>query len=386
MASTPEDAQLLFNAAVGALQAGRAAEARRDAETLAALAPDNASVLLLLATACRAGGDSAAEEAALDGLLALEPRLARGLIMKGDCRTRAGDEEAGAGFYRAALIAADGAEQPPQMIAELRRAEAAVARFKAAHMERLEAALVADGFESGSRTARFSQSLDIMAGRAQAYFQEPTGYFFPELPQRQFYAREEFDWAPAVESATDAIRAEILAYRAARGEGFRPYIVSHADSPRVDQNPLLDNVDWSALFLVENGQVADDIVALCPETWAAVRRAPLPFISRMGPTAMFSLLRPGARINPHTGVFNTRLVCHLPLIVPAGCGFRVGNQIREWEVGKLLVFDDTIEHEAWNSGGEDRMILIFDIWRPELTEAERREVSALLAFTRPKEN
>ena len=383
MASNPQQARRLFDEAVAALQAGRGGEARRHAEALVALAPDNGSVQLLLATACRATGEAAAEEAALDRLLALEPRSVRGLIMKGDSRARAGDEETGAGFYRAALIAATGEEQPPQMAAELRRAEAAVARFKAARSSRLEEALTAGGLDADRRSPRFRQSLDIMAGRAKVYFQEPTGYFFPELPQRQFFERDEFDWAPALEAATDAIRDEILAYIAERRAGFRPYIVSRADSPRIDDNPLLDNADWSALFLAENGAIADDVVARCPATWAAVQKAPLPFVTGMGPTAMFSLLRAGARINPHTGVFNTRLTCHLPLIVPPGCGFRVGNQVREWEVGKLLVFDDTVEHEAWNSGREDRIVLIFDIWRPELSERERREVSALLALVPP---
>ena len=94
---------------------------------------------------------------------------------------------------------------------------------------------------------------------------------------------------------------------------------------------------------------------------------------------MFSLLRPGARITPHTGVHNARLICHLPLIVPPGCGFRVGNEIREWEEGKLIIFDDTIEHEAWNEGTADRVVLIFDVWRPELSDQERREVAALFA-------
>ena len=89
-----------------------------------------------------------------------------------------------------------------------------------------------------------------------------------------------------------------------------------------------------------------------------------------------ALLRAGARIQPHNGQFNTRLTCHLPLIVPSGCRFRVGNEVREWERGKLLIFDDSIEHEAWNQSSEDRFILIFDIWRPELSEQERREVTA----------
>jgi aspartyl/asparaginyl beta-hydroxylase (cupin superfamily) len=76
-------------------------------------------------------------------------------------------------------------------------------------------------------------------------------------------------------------------------------------------------------------------------------------------------------------MINARLICHLPLIVPPGCGFRVGNEVRAWEPGKLLIFDDTIEHEAWNDSGEDRILLIFDVWRPELTLEERRAVTAV---------
>ncbi len=78
-------------------------------------------------------------------------------------------------------------------------------------------------------------------------------------------------------------------------------------------------------------------------------------------------------------MFNTRLVCHLPLIVPPGCTFRVGNETREWREGKLVIFDDTIEHEAWNDSKEDRVVLIFDIWRPELSTRERDELTALLS-------
>jgi aspartyl/asparaginyl beta-hydroxylase (cupin superfamily) len=114
-----------------------------------------------------------------------------------------------------------------------------------------------------------------------------------------------------------------------------------------------------------------------PKTWEAIRQAPLPGIYGWGPTVVFSLLKAGTRIPAHNGMYNIRLICHLPLIVPPGCRFRVGNEIREWEVGKLMIFDDTIEHEAWNDSGEDRVVLIFDIWRPELTEEERAQLLAL---------
>jgi aspartyl/asparaginyl beta-hydroxylase (cupin superfamily) len=78
-------------------------------------------------------------------------------------------------------------------------------------------------------------------------------------------------------------------------------------------------------------------------------------------------------------MYDSRLICHLPLIVPPGCRFRVGGEVREWEEGKLLIFDDTIEHEAWNDGPEDRVVLIFDIWRPELTEQEKFELTLLFS-------
>jgi len=161
---------------------------------------------------------------------------------------------------------------------------------------------------------------------------------------------------------------------------FRAYIQHGQESVRLDANQsLVDDKDWSALFLVENGATVPQVVDRCPRTWQALQRAPLLAIPGRAPTAMFSLLKAGARIAPHTGMFNTRLVCHLPLIVPAGCRFRVGNEVREWQEGKLMIFDDTIEHEAWNDSSEDRVVLIFDIWRPELTERERAELTALLA-------
>ena len=108
-----------------------------------------------------------------------------------------------------------------------------------------------------------------------------------------------------------------------------------------------------------------------------MKKLDLPFISTRAPGILFSRLAAGARIPPHTGMINTRLICHLPLIVPPGCGFRVGGERREWREGELLVFDDTVEHEAWNHGDSDRIILIFDIWRPELSAEERRAVTAM---------
>ena len=367
----------LAKEAVEALRRGRADEARQRLQAAIENGVATGPVCLILAIACRQLGDGAGEESALDRLLAIEPRAVRGLIMKGDCRARAADDRSAVDYYRTALRIGAGPSDSPEVTAELRRAQAAVTRLEALFAQRMEASLAAKGLPPENRSPRFQHALDIVAGRKQIYLQEPTVFFFPELPQIQFYDRADFAWVPAVEAATDAIRAEILALMAGGIEGFRPYIQSAPNRPRMDDNQLLDNRDWSALFLCENGTPADAVIARCPRTWEAIQAAPLPRINQSAPTAMFSLLRPGARINPHTGVQNTRLTCHLPLIVPPGCRFRVGNEVREWHEGEMVIFDDTIEHEAWNDSGEDRMVLIFDIWRPELTGRERAEVAAL---------
>lgn len=374
MELTNHDAERYARSGVQALQNGSLAEARRCFEVVTQSGRANAQIWLLLAVACRADSDPAAEEAALDRLLAQEPHAVRGLIMKGDCRAGADDERAALRLYEMAIRIAAEQDLPDDLRVEVRRAEAWVAKFQLRVAERREAALTARGWPAGRRSPRFQQSIDILAGRKRIFVQEPTGYYFPELPQIQFYDRTLFDWAATVEAATASITAELTALLADGLAGFRPYIQSEANQSRA--NPLLDNRDWSALFLCENGQRSDEVIARCPATWRAVQAAPLPLIAN-SPTVMFSLLQAGARIAPHTGTHNARLICHLPLIVPRDCRFRVGNDVREWEAGNLIIFDDTIEHEAWNDSDEDRFVLIFDIWRPELTAQEREEVAAV---------
>jgi aspartyl/asparaginyl beta-hydroxylase (cupin superfamily) len=140
---------------------------------------------------------------------------------------------------------------------------------------------------------------------------------------------------------------------------------------------MMDNPDWSAFYLWKNGEPVAENAARCPRTLEALRDVPLARVPNRSPSILFSLLRPGTRIPPHHGLVNTRLICHLPLIVPGRCRFRVGNEVREWEQGRAWAFDDTIEHEAANDSSETRVILLFDIWRPELTAEEQGLVSGL---------
>lgn len=345
-----------------------------------AAGPDSEDAWLLLAAAREAAQDSAGEEAALNGLLEVEPHSVRGQIRKGDCRAHAGDTDLACFFYRRALRDAAGRRLSEEIAAEVQRARQALAGIEHGLDSARQARLAARGLPADDWSPRFRHALDIAAGRKKLYLQEPTAYAYPELPHRQFYEPSEFSWAPAVEAAAAAIRAELIALLETEQDEFRPYVQNDIGTvPLGESKTLLNKKDWSVLALCTNGWAVPEIVQRCPKTWEAVLATPLPRVSGWGPTVVFSMLKAGAHIAPHTGMFNTRLICHLPLIVPPGCRFRVGNEVREWQEGKLLIFDDTIEHEAWNDGSEDRIVLIFDIWRPELTERERHELTALFS-------
>ena len=114
-------------------------------------------------------------------------------------------------------------------------------------------------------------------------------------------------------------------------------------------------------------------------TAALLDELPMAHHEGFSPNVVFSVLAPKTRIPPHTGSTNIRLLTHLPLILPGQCGFRVGNESREWRMGEAWVFDDSIDHEAWNDSDQLRVIMIFDVWNPLLSEAERELATEMLS-------
>jgi len=361
---------------IEALRKGDVRKARESFERIVAAGQADASTYLGLAYACTGLKDHPAALAAVDRALALEPRNLRALIMKADHLAAAGDARAASSFYRAALNTAPPADQlPADLRNELARAQAMCARY-AAQFEAFLRQRLARGLAEGRSAGRFRDSLDILTGGKRIYFQEPRQYFFPGLPQIQFYERSDFPWLDKVEAATADIRAELIEILK-QESAFRPYVEGNPSLPQTDAQGMLNNPEWSAFYLWKNGAIVAENAARCPKTLDALADAPLARVPGRSPSILYSLLRPGARIPPHTGEVNTRLICHLPLIVPDQCSFRVGNDTRAPVEGRAWVFDDTIEHEAWNGSERTRVILLFEIWRPELTAAERALVSAM---------
>lgn len=359
----------LLDQAVATLKAGDAAAARALIER-ACQTDRSPRALFLLAQACARSGDAAAEDAALDALLAVDARHLGALAIKGDRAASRGDDRAAAAWYNMVLTSAAANGAPPETGGLVAHARAGLATTKARFETHLAATL--DGLSAGPR---FAEAMTILKGEAEPQLQQPTSFYYPGLPQTAFYPREDFGWVVRLEAAAPAIRAELDALMATR-DGFRPYV--EADPARPNRgHALLGNPDWSAFHLYERGAPHAENAARCPATMALLETLPLPRIAGRGPMALFSLLAPGTHIPPHWGMLNTRLIVHLPLIVPHGCRLRVGNHTHAVEAGKAMIFDDSIQHEAWNDSNAVRVVLLFEIWRPELDEGERAALTAM---------
>lgn len=320
--------------------------------------------------------DAAARAAALDRALAADPRNIGALIERADLYAAAGDARSASSFYLTAIRMAPPAGVPKELAAGLARAKAACDRYARDYRDYLLRNLAAKGFDPARSSPRFAESVDLVLGQKRIYLQQPKYYYFPGLPQIQFYERSLFPWFDAVEAATAEIRAELEAILN-EPDAFAPYVQGHANRPKKDEMGMLNNPAWSAYYLWKNGEPVAGNVERFPKTMQALKEAPLAHVPNRSPSILFSLLRPGAHIPPHNGLVNTRLICHLPVIVPGKCRFRVGNETRDWVEGRGWAFDDSIEHEAWNASDRTRVILLFDVWRPELTAEERRLVVSL---------
>src|SRR5205809_670041 len=134
------------------------------------------------------------------------------------------------------------------------------------------------------------------------------------LPQLEYYDPGQFDWAPAIEAATATICEELIGLLARGAEEFRPFPENADGMPMGVSKALIDKKDWGVLPFCEQGWLYPDTIKSCPLTWETIlQHAPLPRVAGWGPSVIFSMLKAGAHIGAHTGMHNTRLICHLPL-------------------------------------------------------------------------
>ena len=331
---------------------------------------------LNLADANRRAGARHQEIAALDRALALDAYLLPALLAKAEALNALGENEAAVKCYRNLLAAyPDSSTMAPEVQKAMQRARAQVDDHNMQMSIRM--AEIVTPIIDGKHEADLRRSLayiDQLCGLRKIYTPQPIGGYFPFLPNYEFFDEKLFPWLGRLEAATEFIRGEFLALWGEGGNAPAPYVAFPAGAPVNQWHELNHSSKWGAYWLWRDGVRQDECIAKCPGTAALMESLPLLHLPGKGPTVMFSILEPHTRIPPHTGSTNIRGTVHLPLIVPEACAFRVGGEIRAWEEGRAWVFDDTIEHEAWNDSDQPRVIMIFDCWNPYLTEMEREVV------------
>ncbi len=413
-ATNPDE---LCNRAGELLANGNAREAIRLLEAVIAADKGHAGALMMLAQVALSGGDRVRATGLIestiesnpdlaepwyrlgvlqwtDGLLAdaeqsfskavsLQPGHAAAWLKLGSARLASNQNEAAAVAFQQALLlqprlrSAEADTRLPESVrGEIGNANRTLRR----HYQEMSSQVIArtrQRFPEAS-LERFIEAFQILQGEKDKRYcdplQRPAFLLFPDMPAKPWFEREEFEWVEGIEAATPRIRDELGNLLAERA-GFQPYIRGIAPGKdaisysKEDFTSLADSQAWNS-FHLNNAGVIKENAERCPQTMAALDSLPLAQARDYMPEIFFSVLQPGAHIIPHYGQMNIRLTVHLGLIIPDGCGLRAGEETRKWVEGQLLIFDDSFEHEAWNRGDSDRVVLIFETWNPDLSEAE----------------
>jgi aspartate beta-hydroxylase len=331
IACDPESAEAHQHLGTALQRLGRHADALEQHARALGLAPGYADALHGRGTALLALGRAADAVASLEDAIAAEPESAAiRLALAGALQEAERWDEAFVHYrYAAALDPANGAPLG-NALGAFARQRPEVAQHGMARLNRYVAAFL---------TNHANPRMGVYPGLTSAPFHDPA----------------RLAGARALEQNYSAIRAEI--------EGLA------AGAFQAESEGLMERGAWDVLLLYERGRKNAENCKRCPvitriiEGHATVRtHAGLLYVSK---------LSPGTEIKPHRGPTNLRLRCHLGITIPHGdCGLRVGGETRRWQEGRCLLFDDSLEHEAWNRTATPRIVLIIDFWHPDLTPAE----------------
>lgn len=237
------------------------------------------------------------------------------------------------------------------------------------------------GFEDID-TKRIYDFLDIFHGIQPPKYadelQRPSYHAFPGLEPMPFYEAEDFDWVKILEGNYHDIKNE-MENLYLDSSYVKPYIDGAVTgNPGLDE--LADSLEWSSIHLIQAGKNNHELLNRCPITQETLSQLPMPVLSSNAPEVFLSVLKPGAEIKPHFGLSNIKLTVHLGLEIPENCSIRVGNETQSWSNGKVLIFDDSFEHEAWNRSDKERKVLIIEVWHPDLTDLEKQGITKIMAM------
>ncbi|XP_012578439.1 PREDICTED: aspartyl/asparaginyl beta-hydroxylase isoform X2 [Condylura cristata] len=246
-----------------------------------------------------------------------------------------------------------------------------------------------EGIESGdpgTDDGRFYFHLgDAMqrVGNKEAYQWYELGHkrgHFASVWQRSLYnvhgLKAQPWWTPKETGYTELVKSLERNWKLIRDEGLAVMDKAQGLFLPEDEN-LREKGDWSQFTLWQQGRRNENACKGAPKTCSLLDKFPETTGCRRG-QIKYSVMHPGTHVWPHTGPTNCRLRMHLGLVIPKeGCKIRCANQTKTWEEGKVLIFDDSFEHEVWQEATSFRLIFIVDVWHPELTPQQRHNLPAI---------
>lgn len=380
----PENAEALVMLGMIGLRTNKLTEAQQALERATRVNPRHAVARHYLARVYDGQGNLDAAVQMHQSAVALEPTQHVTRLHYGVALERAGHPDQAALQYSRALndAQAQGRWENPSTTPPLLRplVENAVLKVRAHRWQTFNTLLAPLRKKyGGSELGRVEGALRIYLREESPQYlderQRPTFLYFPELPPFPYFDRKLFPWIPQFEAQTDSIRDELMNLLPSVSKSER--VFGSVELER--QNLRGTEPSWNGYYFYRHGVRREDNCSACPRTAEVLDSVPLSRVREHGPEVLFSVFTAGTHLLPHRGVTNTRIVAHLPLIVPTDCALNVGGHVHEWKEGEIVVFDDTYEHEAWNRSQNIRVVLIFDLWNPFLTEVERLAVADLIA-------
>ncbi|XP_071112083.1 aspartyl/asparaginyl beta-hydroxylase-like isoform X2 [Haliotis cracherodii] len=229
----------------------------------------------------------------------------------------------------------------------------------------------------GTRDGRFYYHLGDALHRlgntekAYRYYKQAASLgLFLSPYQRSLYNVEDLKshpwWTPRETGLAQHLKALQQHWQEIRDEGLRQLNVDTSRFIFEDEN-LREKGEWKQFTLYTQGKKSQKNCEKAPVTCSLVDKIPDVRDCTRG-QVKFSVMQPGVHVWPHCGPTNCRIRSHLGLVVPPGPRIRVGNETREWEEGKFIIFDDSFEHEVWHDGDKFRLVLIMDFWHPGLSD------------------
>jgi len=225
-----------------------------------------------------------------------------------------------------------------------------------------------------------AQQVRILGHKMHNWTSDNGGWHIPSMYVSGLRSKNYWDDLPIkarVEAAYPTIKAEFQNY-------INSDLVKKTQAFTQDDYSLVGAGDWTEHFIYSQGNWNGHGCSLMPQTCDLLRRIP-ELAGTQPPTRtkywkkdwdtkynMMGIykMEPGTVLKPHTGETNIHVYCHLGLVVPEGPWLKVGGEMRQWEEGKVMCFDDSYIHEAWHNGTETRYVMIMVIWHPDLGQPD----------------